>query len=233
MDLSKINEICERLGDWIITDDGIFFHKEKTKIAKPYDRTEFILNKCKKKRVLHFGFTDSPFTEERISNGEILHLKIKQNSKELWGTDIDKKGIKIYTNITGDNNVFNLDVSQPIKNIKVYNKNFDLLVFGEVLEHVLNPGITLNNLAKLCKINKAKLLLTTPNAFNIGGFLAAWRGIEIVHPEHYYYYSPVTLRRLLSDTGFKNISISLYASDATYDTKGITAPGLIAICEAR
>ncbi|MGH7156943.1 MAG: class I SAM-dependent methyltransferase [Candidatus Saccharimonadales bacterium] len=233
MDFNKFLEISRRLSEWLSFDDKIFFHETIAPIAKPYDRTEYILKLCKGKRVLHFGFTDSPFTEERIKNNEILHLRIKGGAKDLWGTDIDKAAIKKYSGITGDKNVFPLDISKPVKNVGRYNKNFDLIVFGEVLEHVLNPGIALNNLARICASNRAQLLLTTPNAFNIGGFLAAWNGNEIVHPEHYYYFSPVTLRQLLNDTGFKDIKIYLYASEATQDTKGITAPGLIAICKPR
>lgn len=233
MGLGKLEDIVHRLGPWLDNDDGVFFHRPQAPIAKPYDRTDYIINLCKGKRVLHFGFTDSPFMQERIKNGEILHLKIKKVSRELWGTDIDAKSLRKYVKITGDKNVMSLDISKPLKNPRKYKKNFDLLIFGEVLEHVLNPGITLHNLAKICRINRAKLLVTTPNAFNVAGFMAAWRGNEIVHPEHYYYYSPVTLNRLLIDTGFTNIRMSLYASDATKDTEGITAPGLLALCEAK
>jgi hypothetical protein len=233
MNLDKLNEISERLTDWISHDDGTFFHKPDAPIARPTDRTEYILRISKGKRVLHFGFTDSPFTTARMKSGEMLHLKIKDVAKEAWGSDVDKGAINEYIKVTGDKNVFPIDVSEPIENIGKYKKNFDLLIFGETLEHVLNPGITLKNLAKICKVNGSKLLITTPNAFSVFGFLAAWNGNEIVHPEHYYYYSPVTLTRLLTDTGFRKIKISLYTSEATKDTQGITGLGLIAISEPK
>lgn len=226
----EIKRIATSLGEWPYFNDGVFFSQPNTKLKKTYLRDKYLIDKSKNKRVLHFGFADSPFTKERTQNNELLHLKIAHVASELWGSDIDSKSIKEYTSLTNDDKCLTLDICAPIKNIGEYSKNFDIIIFGEILEHLLNPGDAIKNLYKLCKINNAELILTTPNAFNAVGFIAAMMGNEIVHPEHYYYYSPVTLRRLLHDCGFENIDISFYSGENTKDSPGLTFPGLIAEC---
>jgi hypothetical protein len=57
-------------------------------------------------------------------------------------------------------------------------------------------------------------------------------GDEIVHPEHYYYFSPATLRKLLQDAGFTVVELALYASRDSALLPGITKNGVIAMCEA-
>jgi len=218
------------LGEWPDFDDGTFFHTPDATLASPYLRDDYIIAKSKGKKLLHFGFADAPFTAERIKSGELLHLKLRSVTELLWGADIDSMSIKTYEDNTGDPNNWTLDICKPIKHLERYNKNFDVVIFGEILEHLLNPGIALNNLRNLCEINSAKLIITTPNAFNSAGFVAALIGNEVVHPEHYYYYSPVTLKRLLSDCGFKDIDISFYSGANTASSPGITFPGLIAEC---
>jgi hypothetical protein len=108
---------------------------------------------------------------------------------------------------------------------------FDLLVFGEIIEHLLNPGIALSNLLTISRLNQnSPVYITTPSAFFIGSFLPAVAAREIVHPEHYYYFSPRTLLRLLHDTGFQNVEMQLYSYPHTLAAPGLTKAGLIAIC---
>jgi hypothetical protein len=228
----KVREIAHHLGSWPNYDDGIFFHQPSAKLASPYNREKYILKQVRNKRVLHFGFADAPFTEERFNNGSLLHLKIKGEAALLWGADIDETSTSLYTTLANDTNTWVFDICAQMNKPEIYDKKFDLIVFGEILEHLKNPGDALENLQKICSVNNAKLVLTTPNAFNSAGFVSALLGHEIVHPEHYYYYSPVTLTRLLEDCGFKDVHISFYAGDNTSGSPGLTFPGLIAECHA-
>jgi hypothetical protein len=72
--------------------------------------------------------------------------------------------------------------------------------------------------------------VTVPNAYYAGVFLTALNGDEVVHPEHYYYFSPATLRKLLHDAGFSIIDMALYASRDSAVLPGITKNGVIATC---
>jgi hypothetical protein len=99
---------------------------------------------------------------------------------------------------------------------------------------LLHPADALQNLREISRLNNAaRLCITTPNAFSITGFFAAAEGNELVHPEHYYYFSPTTLSKLLVDTGFSMVDLRLYSSRELLNSPGITHHGLIAICEPR
>lgn len=207
--------------------DPFFLHKFAGVDIKCVDRREYIIDLSKNKRVMHFGFLDSPLLEEKIADNLLLHQEIKKNAKFLLGIDIDEDSLSRYRNITGDNNnlIYNLQhgYEQPL-----LIDNYDLILFPEVLEHIPNPGLTLENLRKLCVLNNnATLCITVPNAFSIEGIITAMNNIEIVHPDHYYYFSPVTLTKLLTDHGYHNIKLTFYGFEAT---PGLTKNGIIALC---
>ena len=82
---------------------------------------------------------------------------------------------------------------------------FDLILFAEILEHLRNPGLALDNLRQLCATHHCKLCVTVPNALSVVAFTNALRGIESVHPDHCAYYSPHTLRKVLLDSGFTDV----------------------------
>ena len=201
----QIGSILQDLDSWSNEDDGTFYHAPTAELANPYLREEFIVNSCKNKSVLHFGFADSPFTKERYGTKQMLHSRIREVARDVWGADIDKEGVEIYRELSGDKQSWIMDICDPNLDVKKYTKNFDVIIFGEILEHLLNPGDALRNLLKISRSNSAKLVITTPNALNAAGFVAATKGREIVHPEHYYYYSPVTLERLLHDCGLTKL----------------------------
>jgi 2-polyprenyl-3-methyl-5-hydroxy-6-metoxy-1,4-benzoquinol methylase len=176
---------------------------------------------------------DAPFSEERTREGILLHFKIKQTAAWVHGVDIDEKSIALYREITGDTENSLLDIISPQRNLAELAGKFDLVLFGEVLEHLANPGLALANLRRICELNpQSQLCITTPNAFSVACFLSAIRDFELVHPDHYYYFSPTTLRKLLLDSGFRNIDLSFYAhSNYLKNSPGLTKHGLIALCD--
>ena len=221
-----------RLKAYLAETASVFFHHLPAETSKSHDRVGFIKNITARKRVLHFGFTDAPFTAERVASGELLHSQLRHSSEFLYGIDIDQASIEQYRAATQDTNNAVLDIQAPLPDAGFLRNNYDVIVFGEVLEHLINPGLALANLLQICRNNpQAKLVITVPNAYFIGAFFVAMGGNENVHPDHYYYFSPVTLRNLISDSGFSQIDISLYGSSATHDAPGITKNGIIAVCE--
>src|SRR5688572_13759496 len=74
------------------------------------NRVDYILQCCQNKRVLHIGFTDHPFTAERLATGDLLHQRLKGVTSGLAGVDLDLDGLKIYKNATDDNNAWQADI---------------------------------------------------------------------------------------------------------------------------
>lgn len=220
-----------RLRGYLADTNSVFYHHLPSEASKSHDRVSFIKDITAQKRVLHFGFTDAPFTVERVASGELLHSQLRKTSAFLYGLDIDQQSIEQYRQITQDFDNAVLDIQEPLPNADFLKNNYDVIVFGEVLEHLRNPGLALTNLLEICRDNpQAKLVVTVPNAYFIGAFFVAMSGNENVHPDHYYYFSPVTLRKLISDSGFSKIDISLCGSSITHDAPGITKNGLVAVC---
>lgn len=198
-----------------------------------YIREDYILEICKSKRVLHFGFLDSPFTKEKIKNNELLHTRIALVASYLYGIDIDADRLDEYRSLTGDCENCVYDVMHNSLDKSFFSQEFSLIILPEVLEHIENPGLFLKKIKLICELNsEAHLLITVPNAFSFEHFVSAVNDVELVHPDHYYYFSPVTLTRLATGSGFSDVKISLYAHESkTLNNPGITHNGIIALCK--
>jgi SAM-dependent methyltransferase len=220
-------------ADMVLEDkDSVFLHDFRHfNLKNGIVREEFIAHLVANKRLLHFGFLDSPFSKERIDSKQLLHLQLEKVVNYLYGIDIDEKSLGLYRDITNDQNNDLWDVQSQDELPDILNQNFDFILLGEVLEHLPNPYIALQNLYKICKLNSGKLIISVPNAFSLLAFNAASQGYELVHPDHYYFFSPFTLTRLLKDIGFTNISLHLVAP-SHLALPGLTKHGLLAICES-
>jgi hypothetical protein len=195
---------------------------------KIVEREEFLLAMASGKRVLHFGFIDSIFLKQKLAEGTLLHNKLMTVADFLFGIDIDEQLLESYRAVTKDhqNAVYDIAVGtdQPF-----LHDSYDLILFPEVLEHVPDPGGVLKNLRKLCVLNKATLCITVPNGFHTEGFVAAMHGKELVHPDHFYYFTPHTLKKLLEYAGFSSIDLSFYNFGSSL-APGLTKAGIIAVC---
>ena len=167
---------------------------------KPVLRRSFILETCKNKRVLHLGCTDSPFTVDRLRDGSLLHLQICEVSERNVGIDIDAEAI----NLLNENGISDAFVCDAINAGQLMQKlafTPDIVVVGEILEHLPNPGYCLSNLATFLDPD-VSLLVSVPNALFVRSIAHLALGYEKTHPDHVAFYSPVTLHRLLSSSGF-------------------------------
>lgn len=84
-------------------------------------------------------------------------------------------------------------------------ESFDVITLWHVLEHVRNPGAFLAQVHALLK-NRGLLALEVPN---VGSTAARISGTdwELMSPkEHFYYFTPATLRRYLEAAGFSIVT---------------------------
>ncbi len=79
---------------------------------------------------------------------------------------------------------------------------FDVVVAGEIVEHLNNPGLFLSSVSGVLDPD-GLLIITTTNAYCLRRFLRVPFGYESIHPDHTYYFSHTTLRRLVEPFGFK------------------------------
>lgn len=161
----------------------------------------FIVNKCKDKTVLDIGAVEYDFIDSGLENGTWLHHEIDQVAKTLTGLDIDKKYCTIarargYEMYYG--NAEHLDEVFAIKN-----KRYDVIVAGDLIEHLYNPGLFLDGVKKFCYAD-TEIIISTPNilaAYYWFSFL--FTGWEKNANDHVLMHTKRTLTQLLIAKGFE------------------------------
>jgi SAM-dependent methyltransferase len=165
-------------------------------------RLEMIRSICAEKKVLHLGCTNYPYTNEAISNNMLLHFDLEKTASELYGFDFDQEGVDILE-ARGTKNLYRADLEDLDK--VALDETFDVIIAGEVIEHLNNPGLFLNGIKRFMN-PKTQLVITTINAycgmrFWVYGLRGKGGKNEPVHPDHVAYYSHSTLQLLLKRNG--------------------------------
>ena len=183
--------------------DHIHYALPKSRV----DREAYVINKARGKRVLHLGAADTPYTWEAINAGTWLHQKLTDVASACVGLDLDAETV---TRLRHDHRVTNLVVGNCEALSPELLGQFDLIVAGEMIEHLNNPGLFLES-ARGVLAPGGELLVTTINAFCLRRFLRIPFGTESVHPDHTYYFSHCTLNTLVRRFGYELIEAHGYA----------------------
>lgn len=181
------------------------------------DRRVFISKACENRTVLHLGCAEWPRTVESLQDGTLLHMALSRVSKRIFGIDLSESGLSILRNhgfrdlICWDaEKLDQLTIDVPI----------EVIVAGEILEHLSNPGLFLQGIAKFMKYSKCRLIVTVPNAFSFRHFVSFMCSkTELVMPDHTAYYSFTTLATLL---GRYNLRVCEAYSYTNVDPKSST-----------
>jgi len=160
------------------------------------DKFEIIKKYVKGKDVLDYGCVGS--NESGVHTSKFLHQKIVENSKSVLGIDINALGVRQlkdmgYNVIHG--NVETIDIG----------KKFDVIVAGDLIEHISNVGLFLENMKRHLK-KEGVLIIHTPNPFGITRFyhMLTKKYVE-VNPDHVCYYDIITLKQALERHDYKII----------------------------
>lgn len=148
------------------------------------NRIPFFIDAIKNKKVLHIGCADFPIFDIQHN----LHYILSKTNTDIDGYDPNIETISKMKQLKEFEHL-NLFTVLP-------NKKYDVILVPEVIEHVDSVKDFLLDLSHLCHENTI-YIITGPNAFcdehikrNIN-YLDSF--IEIVHPDHYCWYSPYTL----------------------------------------
>jgi len=172
---------------------------------KVVDRIPEILRLCRGKRVLHLGCADYPFTYQ--PGDRFLHKQLSDVVTELWGVDVSPEGVAALR-ARGFSNLIVSDVEHLDRRL-LPAQPFDVIVAGEILEHLESPGGFFRSLGSIMG-PQTELIVTTPNAPTFKFLLFSFLGREKVHHEHHYYFSYFTIAQLLAKTGLRDKEIYYY-----------------------
>jgi hypothetical protein len=211
-------------------------------------RIEFIKELCTGRSVLHLGCSGAPYTKESIENDSLLHKRLAEVASSLTGVDNDALGLEELRR-AGFQDLILSDI-ETIGENKI-SGDYQVIVAGEIIEHLDNPGLFLSGLRKWMN-DSTLLIITTINAYCGMRFLQyGLRGrggsSEPVHPDHVAYYSYSTLRLLLRRNGFAIESFHFYdlgsehrkhnktslnlLNDVCVTVSKQWADGLVAVCK--
>lgn len=84
-------------------------------------------------------------------------------------------------------------------------KTFDVIVAGDLIEHLANPGAFLQRAYEHLR-DRGYLCIVTPNAFSVNTVFKSLLGVSAeVNAEHTCWYDPTTLEQLLRRHGFRPV----------------------------
>lgn len=163
------------------------------------DRKAFILERCVGKSILEFGASGPLADSIRAVAAAYLGVDRLEGDRVV-AFDLD--------------DVRRTDLPMP--------ETLDLVVCGEVLEHLANPGWFLSRLRQIIRV---PVVITVPNAFSSIAQAHLKEGRENCNKDHVAWYSPRTLQTLLERYGFTIDTWGWYHGEPG------TAEGLIVVAQ--
>jgi 2-polyprenyl-3-methyl-5-hydroxy-6-metoxy-1,4-benzoquinol methylase len=99
-----------------------------------------------------------------------------------------------------------------------FEKKFDVVFAGDLIEHLINPGLFLENVEKNISAG-GRLIMSTPNTFNLFNLAGKLTNDEpVVNSDHTFYFNHKTLGCLLKKCGWEVEHIG-YMYSLEYDIK--------------
>lgn len=172
------------------------------------DKEAFITGLCIQKLVLHLGCCRYPYCQESFSSGELFHLKLLKIAQECHGMDIDQPSLDFLAR-QGIPHLFWGDVEKL--ELNQWEKYYDIILAGEILEHLNNFGLFLSSIRHLMN-RETLLVISVPNTPTLKGFLRALIGQEMVHHDHVCYFSATTLTTLLDRFQYRVEKVMYYCA---------------------
>ncbi len=166
-------------------------------------RWEFIIARCKNRKVLHLGcigITEGSMDEKikAMKEEKVLHAVIRRTASHLTGIDYDFKTVNALRKL-GYSEILYGDVTR-LNEVEL-NGPFDVVVCGDLIEHLSNPGTMLDGLKPLVSYD-SEIIITTPNSFGLLPFLRYISGRYKEGNDHVLSFQIYTLENLLKRHGY-------------------------------
>jgi SAM-dependent methyltransferase len=179
--------------------------------GRPCDRADLLVEFCTGRRVVHVGFVDEHRMDAKLASDRWLHARLAEVAESIVGLDLAEEGVGWAKEQGFEAHV--VDAQSPEAVAALGLEPADVVVAGEIIEHLDAPGPFLRAMRELLKAD-GMLVVTTPNAYRLLNFLAPASGSELVHPDHTAWHSPHTLRNLMTRNGWEVEGLAYYQNPA-------------------
>jgi hypothetical protein len=188
---------------------------ERLTVRRPVDRIKFIARACTGCRVLDLGAMDETAWTAKRGRGTWLHEEIGRTALRVVGIDnsalVPAEGLP-----TGSNAAIQRgDISDPERLVTALEDSPDVVVAGELIEHLENPLQFLTRFVHIDRLAGKMLILSTPNATALHNILIGLARRESTHHDHLCILSYKTLTTLCKRAGFIEWEIIPYFSRFT------------------
>jgi SAM-dependent methyltransferase len=185
----------------IPADEGqrAWLHRHPRRPTVVLDRIQWIATAGRARDVAHLGFADIGCELTRSEDDTWLHAWLAKEAARLVGLDVAPHAVAAAKREGYD--AYRVDCTSRDAIRRLALNPFDVVIAGEIIEHVDNVGGMLEAAAELLKPD-GQLIVSTPNARRLMDLLLALGGREIVHPDHVTLFSVRTLLALLDRHGW-------------------------------
>ena len=207
---------------------------EKLAVPSPVDRVEYIRRQCAGKTVLDLGALDETAYSLKRGKGTWVHEEIAEVATCVVGIDssaaIPDSGLRTGPRST----IYRGDVCDLQGFLAQHPVPVEVVVAGELIEHVANPLAFLRSIRNPGVLHGRTLIVTTPNATALHNCLVALASRESAHPDHLCILSYKTLNTLLLRSGFKDWQLLHYYARFTEmkERQAGLRRTLVGVCES-
>jgi Methyltransferase domain len=183
---------------------------EKLAVPRPVDRLFYVEDACRGKRVLDLGAMDETAYGAKRGQGTWLHERIAAVAANVVGIDssatVPGEGLAT----AGNARIERGDVLRPVELLDRLDFTPEVVVAGELIEHLSDPLAFLRSLASTDRLHGSTLLLTTPNATAAHNVAVGMLGRESTHADHLCILSYKTLNTLCLRAGLAHWELVPY-----------------------
>ena len=165
----------------------------KAYLKKPQSRFDVITEFCRDKEVLDIGCVQHDLTNADLDGW--LHNHIVKLAAYTLGIDYLKDAVNAL--VEQGYNVVHGDVNKPLS----IDRQFDVIVVGNLIEHLSNFEGLLTNINRLLKPDGVVLISTANPFYSEQYFFSAFNNDIIINPEHTCWIDPVALDQLSNRFG--------------------------------
>jgi len=165
--------------------------------TKIYNRLDLLTDLSVKKRVVHLGFADHiELIETKLAKNQWLHQRLMNVADDCIGIDLNEEAVTFIKQKLGIDKVYEYDVIEYPPFREITDHTWDVMILGEIIEHIDNPVNFLRVLKEKYGSRVHSLVITAPNAFRYRNTKVFMTKEEYINSDHRYWFTPYTLAKI-------------------------------------
>lgn len=188
--------------------------------AAMVNRIDYLRGQARGRRVVHVGFVDTGCRSMQDETGTWLHAHLEPVATSLVGIDVNEAGVKEAVAAGYEAYAVDCRDRQALRDLGV--EPAQLVIAGEVIEHLDDPGSFLDGLHNLVAPG-GLLIITTPNAYGLFNVFASLARREINHPDHVVMFTWRTLTAMAARHGWEPVKTRMYVPAVKLAGGGLVA----------